>query len=120
MIESVVALVLLSLLVAGPLGWREWRDRGEAKALAVRADIHAALTRTLGGESLVAVRVLPPTPWRAGQVILSTPSGCEALIRTGWQAVMAKLPHDYDLVVRSAERASPPPVGITLAWGQVA
>ncbi len=120
MIQSLFVSALLGLLVAGPLAWRLWKDRAEARALSVRAEIHAAVARALGGESLVALRVLPPMPWREGQVILSAPRGCEALIRAGWEAALAKLPRDYDLVVRSAERPSPRLAVAPLAWGQAA
>src|SRR5262245_46672213 len=103
MVESIVMLGVVSALVVGPLAWRVWRDRGEARALAVRADVHAALVRALGGESLVAIRVLPATAWQDGRVILSAPTGCESLIRSAWGAVVAKVPDGYDLVVRSGQ-----------------
>ena len=120
MLESMLMLVFASSLIAGPLGWRAWRDQAEARALAVRADIHAALTRALGGESLVSLRVVPSMPWREGRVFLSAPSGCESLVRSAWSAVVAKVPPDYDLVVRSGRRQIPPAPFPLLAWGQAA
>jgi hypothetical protein len=119
-IESTVALMLVSLLVIGPLAWRGWKDSREAQALAVRAVVHAAVVHALGGESLVAVRVLAPTPWREGRVILSAPTGCEVLIWTVWLAVVARLPRTYDLVVQSGPRHVPRPRLAILAWGQAA
>ena len=119
MVQSLVMLVVVSALVIGPLAWRVWRDRGEARALAVRADVHAALVGALSGESLVSVRVLPRTPWQDGRVILSAPTGCESLIRSAWSAVVAKVPDGYDLVVRSGHGAVPRAPFTPLAWGEV-
>ena len=66
MVEAIIGAALVGALVVAPLGWRVWQDRRTERALAVRAVVHAALVRALGGESLVAVTVLTAaTPARA-------------------------------------------------------
>lgn len=47
MTAAIVALTLLAVLLFGPLGRLAWRDRSQARALAVRAEILWAL-RVLG------------------------------------------------------------------------
>ncbi len=47
MTAAIVALTLLAVPVFGPLGWLAWRDRNQARALAVRAETLWAL-RVLG------------------------------------------------------------------------
>jgi len=120
MIESMGSLILVSLLVAGPLAVRAWSDRREARALSLRADLHAAMARALGGESLVALWVRSPALWREGQVVLSAPAGSESLTRAAWKAIAGRVPEGYDLVVRSTEPAWPRATQEVLAWGQVA
>src|SRR5260370_33978020 len=51
MLEIVVAVVIGSILVVGPLAWRVQRDRGEAGALATRGFVHVLVERQLGGEA---------------------------------------------------------------------
>jgi hypothetical protein len=102
MIGLIVAPTLLVGLVAGLLGWRVWRDRTENRALAMRADIQAAVDRSLDGESFLAVTVEPESTFHAGRVVLSTPSGYEWLIRDAWTPVLERVPHGYELVVKHA------------------
>ncbi len=73
MTAAIVALTLLAVLLFGPLGWLAWRDRRQARALAVRAEILWALRRAFRGESLLSVQVLPATLWHPGGVLLSVP-----------------------------------------------
>ena len=120
MVQSFVALVFVGLLVIGPLAWSAWMTRREARALGVRAEIHAAVARALGGESFVAVRVVAPTPWSEGRVFLSAPAGCESLVTAVWESVAAKLPRDYDLIVQPSDRRVPAPSVAPLAWGHAA
>src|SRR2546425_12329741 len=75
MLETVVATSFVAALVVLPLAWRVWRDRAEERALALQADLRAAIFRALHGDSLLAVRVPPPMPWRTGRVLLSAPAG---------------------------------------------
>jgi hypothetical protein len=102
MIGLIVAPVLLVGLVAGLLGWRVWKDRTNDRALAVRADIQAAVDRSLDGESFLAVTVEPESTFHPGRVVLSTPSGYEWLIRDAWTPVVERVPRGYELVVKHA------------------
>ena len=110
MTAAIVALTLLVALLFGPLGWLAWRDRRQARALAVRAEIVWALRRAFRGESLLSVRVIPATLWRPGRVHLSVPSGWEWLIEEAWNTIITKVPNDYELVVRPGHRRVPDPV----------
>ncbi|HEY2996783.1 MAG TPA: hypothetical protein VGM22_28535 [Methylomirabilota bacterium] len=100
MVEAIIGAALVGALVVAPLGWRVWQDRRTERALAVRAVVHAALVRALGGESLVAVTVRPPAPGRPGRVELTAPSDWRFLLESAWSAVMPHVPDDYELVVR--------------------
>jgi hypothetical protein len=100
MVEAIIGGALMGALVVAPLGWRVWQDRRTEQALAVRAVVHAALIRALGGESLVAVNVRPPAPGRLGRVELTVPSDWRFLLEPAWSAVMPHVPDDYELVVR--------------------
>ncbi|HEU5193606.1 MAG TPA: hypothetical protein VFW70_02610 [Methylomirabilota bacterium] len=86
-------------LVLAPLAWRVWQDRRDERALAVRAAIHAAVVRALGGESFVAVNVRPGTLWRPGRVELSAPTDWRFLLEPAWSAVLPRVPDDWELVV---------------------
>jgi hypothetical protein len=110
MLEAVLGLVLVSALTVVPLAWRDRSDRRAARALLLRADIHAAAVRALGGESFLTVQVAPATWWRPGRVLLATPSGWEWLIEEAWSSVMARVPVGYELVVQPAPRRLRPPV----------
>src|SRR5262249_62224724 len=83
MVEAIVPPLLVAALAFGPLAWRAWNDRQQARALLVRADVHRAVISVLGGESYVSVNVEPPTLWHPGRVILATPAGWGALLEAG-------------------------------------
>ena len=55
---TLIVMALLTVLFLGPLLWRARRDTLEDRALELQADIQAAVNHRLGGESLVAVRVV--------------------------------------------------------------
>lgn len=97
MAEAFLSLVVIGALSFGPLAWRLRRDRAEAAALAVRADIKTAVRRALGGESLVAVHVTPKSAWRAGRVLLSAPAW---LLDDVWRPVLRLVPAGYELVLK--------------------
>jgi len=102
MVELILAPVVLIGLVAGALGWRVLSDRTQDRALAVRADIQAAVDRTLDGESFLAVTVEPESAFHAGRVVLSTPTGYEWLVREAWASVVQRVPIGYELVITHA------------------
>lgn len=105
-----IAIALITLLFVGPLVWRTWRDRLEERALALQADIQAAVNHALGGESLVAVRVKPGAQRGMGMVEIFVPSGWEAVLEEVWPVVLSRIPADYALVFRP----TPVPVPDTL------
>jgi hypothetical protein len=102
MIEVIVAPLLLVGLVVGALGWRVLSDRTQDRALAVRADIQAAVDRSLEGESFLAVTVEPESTFHRGRVVLSTPTGYEWLVREAWTPVVQRVPEGYELVIKHA------------------
>jgi hypothetical protein len=108
MLSGLVAAVLIVGLASGPLLWRVRQDRREARADSLRADANAALFRTFGGESLVAVHVRAPSLWRPGRVELSAPSDWHVLLTPAWESVGGLVPEDYELVVKPAAPASLP------------
>lgn len=79
--------------------WCEVRDRRRDQADGVRAGIHAAACRVLGGESMLSIQVAPAWGWRGGRVHLSVPSGYESLIARVSRAVVQQLPNRYELVI---------------------
>ena len=102
MIELIVAPMLLVGVVAGMLAWRVLTDRLQDRALAVRADIQAAVDRSLEGESFLAVTVEPESTFHPGRVVLSTPTGYEWLVREAWTPVVERVPDGYELVIKHA------------------
>ena len=106
-----IVMALLSVLFLGPLLWRAWRDRLEDRALALQADIQAAVNHHLGGESLVAVRVAAGAQRGTGTVEIFVPSGWESVLENVWPVVLKRVPAGYALVFRpspvSARRADP-------------
>ena len=60
----------------------------------------AALFRALGGDSLVAVEVEPPAPWRPGRVVLSAPADWAGLLERAWARVAEQVPAGWELVVK--------------------
>src|SRR5260370_27574265 len=75
MLEIVVAVVIGSILVVGPLAWRVQRDRSESRALATRAYVPSLVDRQLGGGAFVSVQGTPRSLWSAGPVGVSVPRG---------------------------------------------
>jgi hypothetical protein len=104
MLSVIVPALIIGMLALGPIAWRLWQDRRRARALEVRAAVHAAVRAALNGESLVSVHVEAPRPLRSGRVVLSVPGGWDWLIREAWMRVIAHVPGDYELVVRTGER----------------
>ena len=102
--EAIFGSVLVGLLIFGPLAWRNFLDRRNEQALAVRARIHARLRRLFRGEPLMAIDVRPIMPWRAGRVVLSAPAGWEFLVEQSWDTLLAEVPADHEIVVRPARR----------------
>ncbi|HUF93432.1 MAG TPA: hypothetical protein VMR23_13715 [Candidatus Limnocylindria bacterium] len=102
MMELILAPVVLIGLVAAALGWRVLGDRTQDRALAVRADIQAAVDRSLNGESFLAVTVEPESAFHAGRVVLSTPAGYEWLVREAWAPVVQRVPSGYEVVIKHA------------------
>jgi hypothetical protein len=98
--SAILGAAFVGALVVAPIAWRVWQDRRDEHALAVRAVIHAAVVRALGGESFVAVQVRPGTPWRPGRVELSAPSDWRFLLEPAWSAVMRQVPPDWELIVK--------------------
>jgi hypothetical protein len=108
MLAGFIFLVLLVGLASGPLIWRLRQDRREARAETIQADANRALFDALGGESFVAVQVQAPSFWGPGRVVLSTPSDWQWLLVPAWSAVVARVPADYELVVRPVAPAPVP------------
>lgn len=104
---AIVAMLLMSMVFVGPLLWRVWLDRRHAEADVIGADIRAAISRRLRGESFVAVRVTPRYLSRGGRVALSVPSGYESLVEAVWPGVARRLPPGYELVLAAADRNAP-------------
>lgn len=102
MVSTLIGALFVGSLVIAPLVWRVRQDRRAERALAIRAYVHAALVRALGGESLVAVNVEPPAAWRPGRVVLSAPAEWAFLLAPAWSAVAEGVPTDYELVIKPA------------------
>jgi hypothetical protein len=102
MTQGVIAPVVLAVLIAVWLAWLKRRERAEDRALTVRAEIQSAVNRALDGESLLAVRVDPPSSFHPGRVVLSTPTGYEWLVHEAWNPVIEHAPSDYEVVLRHA------------------
>src|SRR5712692_5520031 len=107
MVDAIVPPILVAALAFAPLAWRAWNDRQRARALLVRADVHRAVFRALGGESYVSVNVEPPTLWHPGRVILSTPSGWECLLEATAGKALAHTAATWELVVKPTLAAQP-------------
>jgi uncharacterized protein YbdZ (MbtH family) len=95
-----IVMALVSLLFLGPLLWRARRDRLEDRALALQADIQAAVNRHLGGESLVAVRVVAGAQRGMGTVEIFVPAGWDSVLEDVWPVVLKRVPAGYALVFR--------------------
>lgn len=105
MVEMLIGILEVTLLFAVPIAWRVRQERTEDRALAVHAGIAEVLRRTLGGESLVSISVVPMTAWGRGHVMLSTPAGCESLLEAVWHPVLEVLPRGYELVIHGTPPA---------------
>ncbi len=99
MAGGIVAATLVLAMMVGPLVWRVMLDRREQRARELEADVRSAIREALGGESMLAVRVEPPTPLHAGRVMLSVAHGWESLMQPAWPKALAATPADYELVV---------------------
>lgn len=95
-----IVVALLSVLFLGPLLWRARRDKLEDRALALQADIQAAVNHHLGGESLVAVRVAAAAQRGMGTVEIFVPAGWESVLEEVWPVVLKRVPAGYALVFR--------------------
>jgi hypothetical protein len=108
-----IVIALISMLFLAPLLWRARRDRLEDRALALQADIQAAVNHHLGGESLVAVRVMAGAHRGVGTVEILVPSGCDSVLEEVWPVVLKRVPTGYALVFRPSQappRHVDPPV----------
>jgi hypothetical protein len=112
MLEILFGLGLFTVLVIGPLAGRVWADRRRARALVLQADLTAAANHVLGGESLLTVHVEPGLRRQAGRVMLDAPTGWGWLVEAVWEAVMARVPEGWEIVVRAAGRAPVPTSGM--------
>ena len=110
MLGGLIAIVVIGGLLLGPLLWRVRYDRRMERALAIRAQVAAALFRALDGESMVAVQVEPSSRWRAGRVVLSAPADWQWLLELAWSAIAAHVPADYEVVVKPVAAARRAPV----------
>lgn len=94
-----IALTVIALVVLVPLGWGVWTGRREDRALALRADIQAAVDRSLDGQPLVSIWVTAGSLGRVGRVEVSVPPGWEPLLADIRPAVLARVPRGYELVI---------------------
>ena len=99
MLLDFVTLVMCLAAVLGLLAWRRAMDARALAASVVRADIHAGVTRALGGETFLAVDVLAPALWRRGRVRLWAPTNYEGLIGAAAPTVFDRLPAHYDVTI---------------------
>lgn len=102
-----IVVALMTLLFVGPLLWRARRDRLEDRALALQADIQAAVNHRLGGESLVAVRVSAGPQRDTGTVEIFVPAGWEAMLEEVWPVVLPRVPAGYALLFRPTPATAP-------------
>jgi len=109
-----IVVALISLLFVGPLLWRARRDKLEDRALALQADIQAAVNHHLGGESMVAVRVGAGAQRGTGTVEIFVPDGWESILEEVWPVVLSRVPAGYALVWR------PSPARVPAALGRAA
>jgi hypothetical protein len=103
-----IVMALVSLLFVGPLLWRARRDRLEDRAMALQADLQAAVNHHLGGESLVAVRAAAGAQRGMGTIEIFVPAGWDSVLEDVWPVVLKRVPAGYALVFRpSAAPARP-------------
>jgi len=106
-----IVVTLVSVLFLGPLLWRAWRDGIEDRALALQADIQAAVNHHLGGESLVAVRVVAGARRATGTVEIFVPASWESVLEEVWPVVLPRVPAGYALVFRPSPARAPGALG---------
>ena len=99
MLSDLVGLIVTLVPVIALLVWTEREERRQERAWNVRADIDAGARRALGGDSMLAIDVECPTPWSAGEVRVATPSGYESMLCQAVHAVLARVPHGYDVII---------------------
>ena len=92
--------IIMAVLVVGPLVLRAWQERQCDRALAIRADIDAALRHRLHGESLLGLQVVPEAPWRTGRVEVSVPRGWDPVLIEVSAPILARVPAGYEFVVQ--------------------
>ncbi len=98
-----IVVALISVLFLGPLLWRARRDKLEDRALALQADIQAAVNHHLGGESLVAVGVAAGAQRATGTVEIFVPADWESILEEVWPVVLSRVPAGYALVFRPSQ-----------------
>jgi len=108
---TLIVVAIMSLFFLGPLFWRARRDDLEDRALALQADIQAAVNRQLGGESLVAVRVAAAAQRGRGTVEIFVPSGWESILEEVWPVVLPRVPTGYALVFKPTPARAPAALG---------
>jgi hypothetical protein len=118
MLAQILAVVVVGGLILAPLLWRRRQDRRAEAAQAIGATMRSALVRALGGESLVAVDVEPPSLRHPGRVVLSAPADWTWLLEPAWARLAEHVPGGYELVVRPT--AAPPLVGGPVALRRAA
>jgi len=99
MLIDLVSFALCMAPVLGLLAWQRVMDARAVAASVVRADIHAGVTRALGGETFLAIDVLAPALWRRGRVRMWAPTNYEGLIGAAAPTVFDRLPAHYDVII---------------------
>ena len=99
MLIDLVGLVMVLAPILALLAWRRALDARALAAGVVRADIHAGVTRALGGETFLSIDVLAPAPWRRGHVRMWAPANFEGLIGAAAPTVFDRLPAHYDVII---------------------
>ena len=100
MVGLTIFTTLMAIFVVGPLAIRAWQERMQARGLAIRAEIDAALRHELHGESLLGVQVVPEAPWRTGRVEVSVPTGWDPVLVEVSAPILERMPAGYELVVQ--------------------
>ena len=87
MLIDLVSFALCMAPILGLLAWQRVTDARVLAASVVRADIHAGVTRALGGETSLAI------------VRLWAPTNYEGLIGAAAPTVFDRLPAHYDVII---------------------
>ena len=99
MLIDLVGLVMVLGPILALLAWRRALDARALAAGVVRADIHAGVTRALGGETFLSIDVMAPALWRRGRVRMWAPTNYEGLIGAAAPTVFDRLPAHYDVII---------------------